>query len=215
MLSPGCGFLCSIRWLWRVLFMVCAVCGVFDGMVAACIAAAGVYVRGVCFSCVWCGYVVCECPAPENSHPTTTTLCHQPHTAFPHPLLFPTPQSTSLTPHPHPPVFHPPPHPPPPSSTKHSTLTLAPPSLPRPPPWLPSRVFSPILKKREWERLPLRGSGTDFGGEWEGEARRAAEITMPDVRLLNRLVHYLATSSKALEFKADQLLKVASKVSWR
>ncbi|CAN0426447.1 unnamed protein product, partial [Laminaria digitata] len=71
------------------------------------------------------------------------------------------------------------------------------------------RSSSPSSKKREWERLPLRGSGTDVGGEWEAEARRAAEVSMPDVRLLNRLVHYLATSSKALEFKADQHLKVS------
>lgn len=30
---------------------------------------------------------------------------------------------------------------------------------------------------------------------------------MPDVRLLNRLVHYLATSSKAQELKSEQHLK--------
>lgn len=39
---------------------------------------------------------------------------------------------------------------------------------------------------------------------------------MPDVRLLNRLVHYLATSSKALELKSEQhLKKAAAKVRFR
>lgn len=53
--------------------------------------------------------------------------------------------------------------------------------------------------------MPLRGAGTDAaGGEWEAAARKAVAAPMPDVRLLNRLVHYLTTSNKALEFKADQ-----------
>lgn len=65
---------------------------------------------------------------------------------------------------------------------------------------------------RDWKRLPLRGCGTDDGGAWEAAGRRASAVPMPDVRLLNRLVHYLATSSKALELKSEQHLKKASKV---
>eukprot|EP00903_Cladosiphon_okamuranus_P007802 g7551.t1 len=57
---------------------------------------------------------------------------------------------------------------------------------------------------RMWQSLELRGCGTDAGGEWEAAWRKAVAAPMPDVRLLNRLVHYLTTSSKALEFKADQ-----------
>ncbi|CAN0076224.1 unnamed protein product, partial [Ectocarpus fasciculatus] len=64
---------------------------------------------------------------------------------------------------------------------------------------------------RDWKRLPLRGCGTDDGGPWEAAGRRAAAVSMPDVRLLNRLVHYLATSNKALELKSEQHLKKASK----
>jgi len=54
---------------------------------------------------------------------------------------------------------------------------------------LVSRVGS--SPPREWKRLPLRGGGTDDGGEWEAPGQQAAAASMPDVRLLNRLVHYL------------------------
>lgn len=46
-----------------------------------------------------------------------------------------------------------------------------------------------------------------MGGDWESAGRRADAVAMPDVRLLNRLVHYLATSSDALEWKSDRKLK--------
>lgn len=64
-------------------------------------------------------------------------------------------------------------------------------------------------KPREWKPLPLRGCGTNVGGEWEAAGKRAANITMPDVRLLNRLVHYLATSNEALELKSERNRKNA------
>ena len=67
---------------------------------------------------------------------------------------------------------------------------------------------------KEWRRLPLRGCGTDVGGEWEAAGRRAASIPMPDVRLLNRLVQYLGTSKHALELKSERQKKSAAKVQW-
>lgn len=66
------------------------------------------------------------------------------------------------------------------------------------------RVYRAPTPPRTWKKLELRGCGTDAGGKWEAVGRKAIAAPMPDVRLLNRLVHYLTTSGKALEFKADQ-----------
>ncbi|CAN0150637.1 unnamed protein product [Ascophyllum nodosum] len=66
---------------------------------------------------------------------------------------------------------------------------------------------------KEWRLLPLRGCGTDVGGEWEAAGRRAASIPMPDVRLLNRLVQYLGTSKHALELKSERQKKSAAKAA--